>query len=175
LRLSELEANHEKVLQVFSEVSEIILQCHGTTAGSAQGYGICVSNHKQLPPAILSVEEQADHADFIITWEDIQVSPRIFVSIACSSGITEIGKAGVRIGLEQTLFSSGTQIIISPLWDVEQGASLMWLEVFYRNRYNNPQMGFANMYQKTCLEVKQLYPHYYQWGAFILNGSINTV
>jgi len=170
--LNDVEADHSAVLKAMGESREVIFQCHGTTAGPTRGYGICIADGEMLPPSHLWIAEQPDHARFVLMWEDIVNAPEMFVSIACSSGVTETTPSGVRLGLEQTLFSSGTKLIISPLWDVQQAASLKWLESFYTLHYNQPDLRIEEVFQRTCLEIKRSYPHFYFWGAFALNGSV---
>jgi CHAT domain-containing protein len=170
--LREQEADHKSVAQAMRSSYEIVFLCHGTTAGPERGYGICIADSKMLPPPLLSVAEFPDQARFILTWQDIERSPRLVVSIACSSGITEVAKGGVRFGLEQSLFASGTQLIISPLWDVEQAPSLAWIEALYQNRLKHPDWAMEKSFQSACLETSKRFPHFYHWGAFVLNGSI---
>ncbi|HSH77300.1 MAG TPA: CHAT domain-containing protein, partial [Herpetosiphonaceae bacterium] len=146
--------------------------CHGTTAGQHRGYGICIAAHGLLPPNNLSVREVLEHVDFILNWEDIEQSPPTFVSIACSSGITELAKGGVRFGLEQTLFSSGTRHIISPLWDVSQESALYWVRAFYAAKQAEPTCSIEDAYRHACLATRHQYPHLYHWGPFVANGAL---
>jgi CHAT domain-containing protein len=83
-----------------------------------------------------------------------------------------LAKGGVRFGLEQSLFSSGTTRIISPLWDVNQESSLCWVQAFYQARQSESASSIEEAYQRACLETRQLYPHYYFWGPFIINGAL---
>lgn len=170
--LNEIDAAKPIVLSAMGRCREIVFICHGTTAGPQQGYGICLAHDGLLPPRILAVQEQPAHAQFIMTWEDIQGSPPIFVSIACSSGITQVAQGGVRFGLEQSLFTSGTRVMISPIWDIQQEAALLWLESFYRLRQQQQSLPIEQAFRMACLAVKEQYPHFFHWGAFILNGSV---
>jgi tetratricopeptide (TPR) repeat protein len=170
--LHEEQADLAAVKKALGKSSEAIFLCHGTSAGQDKGYGICIAAGGLLPPTILSVREVPEHLRFILNWEDIEQSPPTFVSIACSSGITELAKGGVRFGLEQTLFSGGTTCIVSPLWDVNQESSLCWVQAFYRARQSQQAYSIEEAYQHACLETRQLYPHYYFWGPFIMNGAL---
>ncbi|HEX8227749.1 MAG TPA: CHAT domain-containing protein [Chloroflexia bacterium] len=170
--LRQEEADHAKIAEALANSGEIIFLCHGTTAGHEKGYGICLAYGGSLPPALLSVREFPSHERFVLTWQNITQSPGLVTSIACSSGITEIGPGGVRLGLEQTLFSSGTRALISPLWDVEQQSSLAWMQIFYRHRTSQPGATIEWAYQQACIECKHQFPHFYFWGPFVLNGSL---
>ena len=169
--LNEQTADLFAVQSALRESSEILFLCHGTTAGPEKGYGICIASGGLLPPTILSVSEIPEHAQCILKWEDIAKSPSNFVSIACSSGVTELGKGGVRFGLEQTLFSSGTSLIISPQWDVSQECSLLWVQTFYEARAAHG-LSIEKAYQSACLAVRKAHSHYYFWGPFIMNGVL---
>lgn len=170
--LQEQQADLTTIKAALGESTEVVFLCHGTTAGQNKGYGICIAAGGLLPPTFLSVREVPDHLRFILNWEDIEQSPTTFVSIACSSGITELAKGGVRFGLEQSLFSSGTARIISPLWDVNQESSLCWVQAFYQARQSESASSIEEAYQRACLETQRLYPHYYFWGPFIINGAL---
>lgn len=165
------EGNHPAIREAMKTAAEIVFLCHGTTAGLEGGYGICVADEGDLPPRVLSVEEFPDHRNFILSWPDIEEAPDVVASIACSSGVTEIGRGGVRFGLEQSLFSGGTRTIVSPLWDVEQRSALSWMERFYANRFAHTDWTMGQAYQHTCLEMRDQYGHFFFWGPFAMNVS----
>jgi len=164
-------ADHRAVGDAMKRATEIVFLCHGTTAGFEGGYGICLADEGDLPPRVLSVEEFPEQAKFILSWRDIEVAPSVVASIACSSGLTEIGGGGVRFGLEQSLFSAGTHTIISPLWDVEQRSALSWVEQFYENRFAHSDWTIDRAYQQTCLDMRDQYRHFFFWGPFAMNVS----
>jgi tetratricopeptide (TPR) repeat protein len=170
-RLEEGAADHAAIGEAMGTAKEIVFLCHGTSAGLDGGYGICIADRGDLPPRVLSVEEFPDQAKFILSWHDIEKSPEVVVAIACSSGVTEVGGGGVRFGLEQSLFASGTDTIISPLWDVEQRSALDWVESFYKNRFEHPDWTLEEAYQRTCLAMQAHYGHFYFWAPFIMNVS----
>lgn len=170
--LREKQADLDAVKKNMGKVNEVIFLCHGTTAGQDQGNGIVIATESLLPPSILSAREIPNHRQFILSWENIEQSPTIFFSTACSSGFTELARGGVRFGLEQTLFSSGTAYIISPLWDVDQESSLFWVEAFYRGRQLEDSYSIQSAYRQACEETRQRYPHFYFWGSFMMNGTL---
>jgi CHAT domain-containing protein/tetratricopeptide (TPR) repeat protein len=176
-KLEELQATHENIIDLLPRVDQIFFICHGVYAGPRRGYGICIADKHQLPPSLFPIEEVPDLERFILTWEDfedVEVCPPLVVSIACSSGITEVVTGGTRYGLEQTLFGKGTRNLISPLWDIDQELGLEWIKSFCETnlKYNNADPGQA--YRETCLIVKKLFPHPFFWGCFALNGAVFT-
>lgn len=173
--LKEKEADRAAVTEALRNSSEVVFVCHGTTAGPEKGYGICIADSGDLPPTFLPVSEIPALDRFILTWQDIDEldrTPRVVTSVACSTGITQVAGGGVRFGLEQSLFGSGTRLIISPLWDVEQESALAWLELFYRLRAEDPGRSIGDAFRGASLELRAKYSHPYFWGAFILNGSV---
>ena len=164
-------ADHAAVKEAMKSAREIIFVCHGTTAGFEGGYGICIAHNGALPPRVISVQEFPDHSNYILSWRDVEEAPSVFVSIACSSGRTDVTESGVRFGLEQSLFSGGTRTIISPLWDVDQEASLLWIETFYSYRLAHSDWSLIQAYRQTCEDVRKKFEHFYYWAPFVINGS----
>lgn len=161
-------------LDLLGRAEEVVLLCHGYDGGPEHGFGICVAADGRPPPPLLAVERAAELRDFMITWPDLEAlhsAPSVVVSIGCSTGMTVIGTAGVRYGLEQTAFAAGTRALVSPLWDVDQTASHAWLEHFYtaRNVYG---MDLMQACRAASLRLKSERSHAYFWAPFVLNGSI---
>jgi CHAT domain-containing protein len=94
------------------------------------------------------------------------------LSIACSSGQTVVSRGGVRFGLEQSFFASGTRVILSPLWDIDQTAGLAFVNILYDLKLSGPSMNSARTFQKACFDLRTDFSHPYFWGAFFFNGSL---
>ncbi len=175
VELSELDGTQKNVIEMMPKVNHIYFMCHGTFAGSGRGFGICVADEHQLPPSLFPIAEVPDLERFILTWDDfeeIERSPHLFVTIACSSGVTEVVAGGTRYGLEQTLFGKGTRVLISPLWDIDQNAALEWVTTFSQISAAGSSRSYVDIYKQTCLAMKERFDHPFFWGAFALNGSI---
>jgi len=173
--LDGVAAARDAVLRAMADSTEIVFLCHGRHADFERGVAICISDGSDLPPAVIAAHDIPDHFRFLLTWEDIARAPAVVTSIACSSAISEIGPAGVRFGLEQTLFSSGTRALISPLWDIDQHAALAWLKEFYGTRRHGAPGNVAEAYRAASLAMTSGFPHFYHWGCFTLNGSLEGV
>ena len=173
--LTELQANHKAVIDLFQHVDQIFFICHGADAGPGRGFGICVADEHQLPPSLFPISELPDLERFILTWDDfeeVEACPRVVVSIACSSGRTRVEAGGTRFGLEQTLFGKGTRTLISPLWDVDQESGLEWLKKFCQLNSQYPEKSLQQVYRETSLALKERFSHPYFWGCFTINGSL---
>ncbi|MDQ1638773.1 MAG: hypothetical protein QOF62_2112 [Pyrinomonadaceae bacterium] len=173
--LNGLDASASRTLDLVQRVSELVFICHGAYAGTGRGYGVCVSDGHQLPPSLFPIAEVPELERFVLTWDDFEEvasCPDVVISIACSSGLTEVVPGGTRYGLEQTLFGHGTRALISPLWDIDQESGLDWVTTFCRAQSQNPKQWIEETYRETALAHKERFPHQYFWGSFTLNGSL---
>jgi tetratricopeptide (TPR) repeat protein len=173
--LQEKEASPESTCKEIVNCSEAVFLTHGSYGGPQRGFGICLSDGEYLPPGLLPVEDVPELERFLLTWDDLEElshTPSLVVSIACSSGQTTVSRGGVRFGLEQSMFASGTRVILSPLWDVEQNAVLAWVSKLYDLKSSKPPAHFARTFQQCCLDMKSEFAHPYFWGAFVFNGSL---
>ncbi len=171
--LTQHEATVETVCDLLVKSDEIAFLCHGANGGENYGYGICLSASNNLPPPFFPIADVPTLKKNLLTWTDmikLAKTPRLFVSLACSSGVTQIGKGGVQFGLEQTLFSKGTEAIISPLWNVEHKTAIYWLRKFYEIRANQPDLTLGEHYRLASLEVRSKYNHPFFWAPFIIKG-----
>ena len=176
LSLAQRDATIEAVVRELPLVEEAIFCCHGTTGTTDDGSGICLSFQNRLPPDYLPIEKVPVLKNFLLSWRDMDLlpqSPRVVVSAACSSGHTLIGKGGTQLGLEQALFSRGTSVIISPLWDVDQESASYWIEAFYTHRAHFPASPIEAAYRAACLSTKEKYVYDFHWAPFIFKGSLN--
>lgn len=168
------DATVQSITKAMNESNEAVFICHGTAGGEEYGAGICLSYQYILPPGLLPIKNSPVLKNFLLTWQDLDKLdhvPEIVVSVACSSGVVQVGKGGVQLGFEQALFAKGCSIIISPLWDVDQQSALYWLQRFYYNRCEYPDLEIIKHYQMTCMDTKEKYPHHFFWAPFILKGS----
>lgn len=173
--LEQQAATLERLREALQKSHEVIFLTHGSYGGPRRGFGICISDGENLPPGLLPVDEVPELERFLLTWDDIDElvqTPAIVVSIACSSGQTLVSRGGVRFGLEQSLFASGTRVIVSPLWDIDQMAALSFVKTFYDLKMSTPEMNAAKLFQRACFALRDDFPHPYFWSAFFFNGSL---
>jgi hypothetical protein len=169
------DADRSAVTGAMPDAAEMIFICHGVDAGPAWGHAICLADSGELPPSLLPVEHAPELRRFALTWDDlggVRPTPALIVSTACSTAQTRVLEGGARLGLEQTLFASGTEQIVSPLWDVNQAAALEWLKLFYRHRAT--QLTAEDAYRAASLDLRASFPHMFYWAPFIINGKITN-
>jgi CHAT domain-containing protein/tetratricopeptide (TPR) repeat protein len=176
LHLDGIEAAKKTVIDALAHCDEAFFLCHGTHGGRIKGYGICLADGLQLPPPLLAVDDAPDYARFVLGWDDLDelaAAPALVVSVACSTGRIVLASGGIRLGLEQTLFSRGTRTIVSPMWDVDQVASLAWINSFEAARQASSTKTLADAYRTACLETKKVYSHPFFWAPFVITGPLD--
>lgn len=176
LRLSGRRATPERVLASVASADTLFLLCHGANIGRRKGFGIYLSDGRDLPPAMaIDIDVAPDVGRFALAWDDfstVERTPRLIVSLACSSARTVLASGGVRIGPEAAAFSKGTEAIIAPLWNVEQEAALSWVERFEIARGADGTLPVWDAYRQACLDLRADYKQAFFWGAFLLNGRL---
>lgn len=174
--LTDERADSASVLALAAKAGEIVFLCHGvSSSGHGQGPGICVAAEGLLPSSPLPIEADPNLGRFALSWSDLvqaPSTPHIVVSMACSTGRSQVGSGGVRIGLEQGLLRRGTSAIISPLWNIDQESSLAWLDAFYANHRPGTADDLSSAYRLACLETRKRYPHPFAWGPFVLTRRL---
>jgi hypothetical protein len=82
---------------------------------------------------LIDVDAKSEMGRFVLSWNDfasLERSPSLIISLACSSARTLVGRGGIRVGPEAAAFARGTRAIVAPLWNVDQEASLVWVDAF---------------------------------------------
>ena len=73
------------------------------------------------------------------------------------------------IGLARGLFQAGAQSLLLSLWDVHDQSTADFMTHFYR-RFQAGE-GKAIAVRQAMLELRESYPHPYQWAPFVLMGK----
>ena len=94
------------------------------------------------------------------------------MSAACSTGRVTLGPGGTHLGLEQGFLTRGGGALVSPLWNVDQAASMHWLLAFYRHHEAGRLDDLATAHRAACLETMRKYPHPFAWSPFVLNRRL---
>ena len=178
LRLSGYRATPQRVLASIKSADTLILLCHGADIGRRKGFGLYLSDGLDLPPALaIDIDVAPDIGRFALAWDDfssVERTPRLIVSLACSSARTVLAPGGVRIGPEAAAFSKGTEAIIAPLWNVDQQAALAWVERFDMASDVKSAVPVWEAYRQACIDIRVSHKHTFFWGAFIFNGRLQT-
>lgn len=91
----------------------------------------------------------------------------LVVLSACETGLGEITSEGV-FGLQRAFKKAGVQTLIMSLWKVDDGATSLFMQTFYKHWFEGETKheAFAAA-QKTVRENKD-YSNPYYWAGFIM-------
>jgi CHAT domain-containing protein len=174
--LEGVQATVDSVVDLARDVDELVFLCHGISAtGKGEGPGICLSAYGRLPSSLLPVEADPALGAFVLSWSDLielERSPQVVVSIACATGRTVIGEGGTRLGLEQGFTARGGGALVSPLWNVGQEGSLLWLRSFYDHHRPGDLEDIGAAHRAACLATMKDYPHPFAWAPFVLSRRL---
>lgn len=87
----------------------------------------------------------------------------------CSTGLNVVADGDELIGLARGLLHAGAQSLILSLWDVHDKSTAQFMTVFY-GKLRQGQSKAAAL-KAAMLELRESYPHCYQWAPFILVGK----
>lgn len=91
-----------------------------------------------------------------------------FINLAtCQSGSVSMLGGNEPYGFIIDFFAAGAVQILAGLWDLEDGATTAWMEVFYRNLRH----GSAEAYRRACLAMMAIQSHPSNWSGFCLFGK----
>jgi CHAT domain-containing protein/lipopolysaccharide biosynthesis regulator YciM len=87
----------------------------------------------------------------------------------CSTGLNVVAAGDELIGLARGLLHAGAQSLILSLWDVHDQSTAEFMNVFYRLIGQGQSKAVA--LRASMLQLRETYPHCYQWAPFILVGK----
>ena len=87
----------------------------------------------------------------------------------CSTGLNVVAEGDELIGLARGLLHAGAQSLILSLWDVHDKSTAQFMTAFY-GKLRQGQSKAASL-KAAMLELRESYPHCYQWAPFILVGK----
>jgi len=87
----------------------------------------------------------------------------------CSTGLNIVAAGDELIGLARGLLHAGAQSLMLSLWDVHDQSTAEFMTSFYRLLGKGESKAAA--LRAAMLELRESYPHCYQWAPFILVGK----
>lgn len=94
----------------------------------------------------------------------------LVVLSACESAMGDISGDGV-YGLQRAFKKARANSILMSLWSVDDEATLLLMKSFYENLFSGKSK--VESFTKAKSAVRQVYPDYHYWAAFILLDAIN--
>jgi CHAT domain-containing protein/Tfp pilus assembly protein PilF len=93
----------------------------------------------------------------------------VVVLSACETQVGPQSKGDDIIGLNRAFIYAGTSSVIASLWSVDDEATSLLMETFYKQLRHGS--GKAQALQEAQRATQAIYPHPYYWAAFVLNGD----
>lgn len=176
--VSILKGNDATEQNVKKLISPSIL--HIATHGEFNDYGT-VDSYLRSKLVLAGVDDQEPFGiddytfyedGYLTAYEVTQMdltNTKLVVLSACETGLGEVqGGEGVW-GLQRAFQMAGAQTVLGSLWKVNDDATAVFMKYFYEQYYKGTKVNEA--YQFAMTETKRVYPHPFNWGAFVLNGN----
>lgn len=87
----------------------------------------------------------------------------------CATGLNVIAAGDELIGLARGLLQAGARSLLLSLWDAHDASTTEFMRSFYRHLCRGSARAAA--VREAMLEVRQRFPHPYQWAPFVLVGA----
>ena len=87
----------------------------------------------------------------------------------CATGLSVVAAGDELMGLARGLFQAGAQTLLLSLWDVHDTSTADLMTAFY-SRYQAGE-DKATAIRSAMRQVREEYPHPYQWAPFVLIGK----
>jgi CHAT domain-containing protein len=99
----------------------------------------------------------------------LRFSPDLLVLSGCQTGIGTLEKGEGIYGMSSAFFYAGARSILLSLWSINDKATAMFMEYFYRRLTGGKPAAEALRLAKMQM-LRSRYAHPFYWAAFILNG-----
>jgi len=90
----------------------------------------------------------------------------------CATGLNVVAAGDELIGLARGLFQAGAQSLLLSLWDVHDQSTADFMTSFYRKYQAGEDK--ATAVRGAMMQVRESYPHPYQWAPFVLMGKYGS-
>src|SRR5690606_24307512 len=109
----------------------------------------------------------------IVTAAEIQdmnlFRTKLVVLSACETGLGEVVPGEGLYGLKRSLQRAGVEHMITSLWKVDDEATMKFMTTFYESLVSTGHV--SESFRKAMIDLKQVYPEPYYWGAFVLTSG----
>jgi len=113
--------------------------------------------------------------DFMLTMEDIAkvgIKAKLVVLSCCNSGRGKIMTAEGVVGIARAFLGSGARSVLMSLWPVNDAATKVFMNVFYRSLMRDQKSASEALYLSVMkLRESDIYNHFRHWAAFVLLGD----
>jgi CHAT domain-containing protein len=122
--------------------------------------------------AMLLVKDPGNVEDGFLQSTEIYLlrfSPDLLVLSGCQTGIGTLEKGEGINGMSSAFFYAGARSILLSLWSINDKATAMFMEYFYRRLTGGKPAAEALRLAKMQM-LRSRYAHPFYWAAFVLNG-----
>ncbi len=103
----------------------------------------------------------------------MQIAPTLVFLSACDTGRAEVSGGDEIVGLTRGFFVSGAPSFINTLWAIDDQATSMLAQRFYKNMLVRNMDKAAALREAKLHLVQNGFESPYYWGAFVLHGDWN--
>ena len=139
---------------------------------SAHGY--LSPNQPALSSIVLGLRNKSPSADGYITateWSDYNLKSDLTVLSACDSGIGKVINGEGVMGLPFALFVAGNVNTVLSLWPVDDAATALFMETFFKKLKSGETTADALRHTKQYFMQSKEYSNPKYWAPFILVGA----
>jgi CHAT domain-containing protein len=156
---------HPKMV-VGNAASEYVLRTAGATARlvhiATHGY------FRQDSPMFASIRMGNSYLSLYDLYQ-LRLPVELVTLSGCATGLNVVAAGDELIGLARGLFQAGAQSLLLSLWDVHDQSTSEFMAAFYKRFQQGEDMAAA--LRNAMLEVREKYPHPYEWAPFVLMGK----
>lgn len=154
------------------EATESALNAHAAQAGILHiaAHGSYNSTNPLYSALYLAPDEGQDgiletHEIYKLNLKQIN----LVVLSACETQWGKLSSGDEVVGMTRAFFFAGTPSVVSTLWEVDDQATKIIMEKFYRNLLSG--MTKKEALRRAQIEMRAKYPNPYYWAGFVLNGD----
>jgi CHAT domain-containing protein len=136
-------------------------------------HAVLNKKYAELTGLVLGEKKKAESADLL--WygdvSHLHTNLDLVVLSACNTALGErLPGEGLR-GLTQAFFAAGSQRVLGTLWEVDDQATSLWMELFYRELKGNRSPVKALHYAQEKMAADAQWSSPYYWAGFVLAGD----
>ncbi|MCB1693793.1 MAG: CHAT domain-containing protein [Pseudomonadales bacterium] len=132
-------------------------------------HGVFVPDRPLSSRLLLASDSQNDGNLTVPELYDLRLDADLVTLSACETGLGKVAAGDDMVGLTRGWLYAGARTIVASLWQVDDTATAMLMEHFYRalNAGRKPRWAL----QDAQAAVRKVYPAPFYWSAFQVTGS----